>query len=112
MPDWDPAIQAASGAGNSKQWSACPWAPHHSVFHKPISWLPRPFQVSPTVVEFTTTDVTAALSVAGVIVSEKGKRTVSWAPGCPYGRHQAQPDWLRVHLGQHDATFTYALSGG
>lgn len=29
----------------------------------------------PTVAEFTTTDVTAALSVAGVIVTEKGKRT-------------------------------------
>lgn len=27
-------------------------------------------------IEFTTTDVTAALSVAGVVVTEKGKRTV------------------------------------
>jgi hypothetical protein len=32
--------------------------------------------VDPTVVEFTTTDVTAALSVAGVILNDKGKRTV------------------------------------
>jgi hypothetical protein len=35
----------------------------------------------PTVVEFTTTDVTAALSVAGVIVSDKGKRTVGASLG-------------------------------
>jgi len=31
--------------------------------------------IDPTVIEFTTTDVTAALSVAGVVVSDKGKRT-------------------------------------
>ncbi len=35
--------------------------------------------VDPTVIEFTTTDVTAALSVAGVMVTEKGKRTVRGA---------------------------------
>ena len=37
--------------------------------------------VAPSVHEFTTTDVTAALSVAGVILTEKGKRTVGAAGG-------------------------------
>jgi hypothetical protein len=42
--------------------------------------------IAPTVVEFTTTDVTAALSVAGVILNDKGKRTVGWGPGsCFHG---------------------------
>lgn len=54
---------------------------------EPRRWLMSPCsgapQVKPTVIEFTTTDVTAALSVAGVVVTEKGKRTVRrrWGAG-------------------------------
>lgn len=50
--------------------------------------------VDPTVVEFTTTDVTAALSVAGVILNDKGKRTaVAALVACETER---QMTWSRL----------------
>ncbi|KIZ06204.1 hypothetical protein MNEG_1755 [Monoraphidium neglectum] len=60
----------------------------------------------PTVVEFTTTDVTAALSVAGVIVSDKGKRTaIASLVACETER---QMTWSRLE----GLRFHWAVASG
>lgn len=62
--------------------------------------------VQPTVIEFTTTDVTAALSVAGVVVTEKGKRTaVASLVACETER---QMTWSRLE----GLRFHWAVASG